>query len=71
MTRLLVLGLVGAGAFLVARARRGPREWPEAGREELERLKSRLREAIEAGKRAAARREAEVQREIDEAVERR
>jgi hypothetical protein len=69
--RLVLLGLAGAGAFLIARAGRDPRGWPDAAREELERLKAHLREAIEAGKRAAARREAEVQREIDEAVERR
>ena len=65
--RLLALAAGAAAVWALTRAPRDPRRWPEAARGELERLKEQGKEAFEAGKRAAARRQDEVQREIDEA----
>ncbi|MEW6581153.1 MAG: hypothetical protein AB1416_00120 [Actinomycetota bacterium] len=71
MTRL-VLGLgiaaAGAAAWLVARGHRDPRRWPQALASEGALLRRQLGEAVAAGKRAAARREQEIEREMAEAT---
>ena len=67
--------LVGAGlavgaaaAYLVARGHTDPTTWPEAAKGEVDLLKKNLNEALAAGRRAAARREDEIDREITEAA---
>jgi hypothetical protein len=61
-----VVALAGAGVavWLIAQGHRDPREWPGQLAEEWARLRSAAKEAIAAGKRAAARREAEIDREL-------
>jgi hypothetical protein len=65
--RLWVIAAAGAGVWLLRNAPTDPRQWPGAARAEAGRLRGQAKEAFEAGKRASARRQDEVQREIDEA----
>jgi hypothetical protein len=61
MKSILVLTALGVGAYLWLG---DPRGWPAALAEQREKLPEQFREALEAGKRAAARREAEVQADL-------
>ena len=61
MKAILVLAALGAGAWYYLG---DPRGWPEAVAELREEIPAQLREAVEAGKRAAARREREVEEEL-------
>lgn len=66
--RLALLAVAGVGIWALRRAPTDPRRWPSAAKDEAARLKAQGKEALEAGKRAAARRQEQVQREIDEAA---
>jgi hypothetical protein len=63
---ILILAALGVGAYYWLG---DPRGWPQALAEQRERLPAQLREAVEAGRRAAARREAEVERDLAAALE--
>lgn len=65
--RLMVIGAAAASVWLLRSAPKDPRDWPDAAKSEAMRIKGHASEAIEAGKRAAIRRQEEVQREIDAA----
>lgn len=64
MGKLAILAAVGVGVLLWAKAPVDPREWPGALSAELAKLKTHGREALAAGKRAQAAREAEFDREM-------
>ncbi|MDX6556048.1 MAG: hypothetical protein QOD86_2243 [Miltoncostaeaceae bacterium] len=66
MKAILILAALGVGAYLWLG---DPRGWPQALAEQRERLPEQIREAVEAGKRAAARREEQVQAELAAALE--
>ncbi len=61
MKAILILAALGVGAYLWLG---DPRGWPAALAEQREKLPEQFREALEAGRRAAARREAEVTAEL-------
>jgi hypothetical protein len=62
--RALALGAVGVGVWLWARGYRDVRRWPADLSVEAARVREAALEALEAGRRAAARREAEIDREL-------
>lgn len=64
--RLLLLVAVIA-AWMSRNISTDPREWPAGLKRECDRLRADGAESVAAGKRAAARRAEQVQREIDEA----
>lgn len=66
MLKLLAIVAIGVGVawYLLG----DPRNWPRAVAAERERLPAQLKEALEAGKRAATRREQEVQAELADAL---
>jgi hypothetical protein len=69
VTRIVIgagMAAAGAAAWLVSRGHRDPRHWPQAAKEEVAILRRNLDEALAAGRRAAARREEEIEREIAE-----
>jgi len=64
--KLVVWVAVGAAAYwALPRLPPSPRDWPEAAVEEVARLRGHLGEAVEAGKRAAAAKERELEAELD------
>ncbi len=64
--RLLAWVAVGAVAYwAITRLGPDPKAWPDAAVEEVGRLKARLQEAAEAGKRAAAAKEEELIAELE------
>ena len=66
--RLAILGgAVALGKWLLKTVPPNPRDWPDAAKGEAQRIKEQAAEAVAAGKRAAERRQDEVQREIDAA----
>jgi hypothetical protein len=60
----LAVAAGAAAAWLVSRGHGDPRRWPQALAEEAVRLKDALAEAVAAGRRAAALREQEIDREL-------
>lgn len=62
MRKLLVVAAIGVGVawYLLG----DPRQWPQALATERRRLPEQLKEAMEAGKRAATRREQEIGTEL-------
>ena len=67
MIRAALLVAAGAGAWMWIRGHRNPREWPGEAAAEFARLRDDLRAAVDVGKRAAARREEEIDRDLEEA----
>lgn len=61
MKALIVLAALGAGAWYLFG---NPKGWPDVVKLERERLPAQLREALQAGKDAAARREREIVDEL-------
>jgi hypothetical protein len=65
-----LLAWVAAGAvayWAITRLGPDPKEWPDAAVDEIGRIKGRLKEAAEAGKRAAADKEQELLDELERA----
>lgn len=66
--KLLAWVAVGAVAYwAITRLGPNPKEWPDAAVDEIGRIKERLKEAAEAGKRAAADKEQELLDELERA----
>ena len=65
MIGALAVVAVGVGAWLWSRGHRNPREWPADLSVEATQVREAAKEAVEAGRRAAARREAEIDRELE------
>ena len=64
--KLLAWVAVGAVAYwAITRLGPDPKEWPDAAVDEIGRIKGRLKEATEAGKRAAADKEQELLDELE------
>ena len=72
MPRLLKLGIVaGVLGWLGSIGALDPRLWADTVKREKERIPAQIKEALAAGKRAAAQAEADLDREVKEAFERR
>lgn len=72
MTRILRIGVIaGVIGWLASIGALDPKLWAETLQRERERLPGQLKEAMAAGKRAAAQAEADLDREVREAFERR
>jgi len=67
MIRVVLAAAAGAGVWLWARGHRNPREWPGELAAEVARLRADIVAAADVGARAAARREAEIDRDLEEA----
>jgi hypothetical protein len=67
MLRVLVVLGAAATAWMIVRGHRDPRRWPAEAMEEWARVRGAAAEAIAAGKRAAARRETELDVELERA----
>jgi hypothetical protein len=63
----VALGLAGAAAWLIARGHKDPRQWPKAFAEEAEHLRRAVSEASTAGRRAAAEKEREIEKDLADA----
>lgn len=62
--KLRTLALLGAAGWLYSQGPRDPREWGAFLGEHLALAKDQAREAVEAGKQAAVRREAQLDAEV-------
>ncbi len=72
MPRLVKLGIVaGVVGWLGSIGALDPRLWADTVKREKERIPAQIKEALAAGKRAAAQAEADLDREVKEAFERR
>jgi hypothetical protein len=72
MARVLRIGVIaGVIGWLASIGALDPKLWADVFARERERLPGQLREALDAGKRAAAQAEADLDREVREAFERR
>jgi hypothetical protein len=72
MARILRIGVIaGVIGWLASIGALDPKLWAETYQRERERLPGQLKEAMAAGKRAAAQAEADLDREVREAFERR
>jgi prephenate dehydrogenase len=72
MPRLVKLGIVaGVIGWLGSIGALDPRLWVDTVKREKERIPEQIKEALAAGKRAAAQAEADLDREVKEAFERR
>jgi hypothetical protein len=72
MGRILQLGVVaGVVGWLHSIGALDPKLWAHHVKRERERVPDQLKEALEAGKRAAAKAEEDLDREVREAFERR
>jgi hypothetical protein len=72
MRRILRIGVVaGVIGWLASIGALDPKLWAATFTREKERLPGQLKEAVAAGKRAAAQAEADLDREVREAFERR
>jgi prephenate dehydrogenase len=72
MPRLLKLGIAaGVVGWLGSIGALDPRLWADTVKREKERIPAQIKEALAAGKRAAAQAEADLDREVKEAFERR
>jgi prephenate dehydrogenase len=72
MPRLVKLGIVaGVIGWLGSIGALDPRLWADTVKREKERIPEQIKEALAAGKRAAAQAEADLDREVKEAFERR
>jgi hypothetical protein len=67
---VVLLAAAGAGAWLWARGHRDPRQWPGELSAEWARLRGDVTAAAEAGRRAAARRESQIDQDLEEAARR-
>ena len=71
MLRLLKLGIAaGVLGWLGSIGALDPRLWADTVKREKERIPEQIKEALAAGKRAAAQAEADLDREVKEAFER-
>ena len=71
MRRILRIGIVaGVIGWLASIGALDPKLWAETFQRERERIPRQLKEAVAAGKRAAAQAEADLDREVREAFER-
>ena len=71
MPRLVKLGIVaGVVGWLGSIGALDPRLWADTVKREKERIPEQIKEALAAGKRAAAQAEADLDREVKEAFER-
>lgn len=68
MIRAALVAASGVGIWMWYRGHRDPREWPGELSAEWARLRVDLKEAADVGGRAAARREEEIDRELDAAA---
>jgi len=72
MGRLLKIGVVaGVAGWLHSIGALDPKLWAETFQRERERIPAQLKEALAAGKRAAAKAEEDLERQVKEAFERR
>jgi hypothetical protein len=72
MARLLKIGVVaGVLGWLHSIGALDPKLWADTVKRERERLPEQIKEAVGAGRRAAAQAEADLDREVKEAFERR
>ena len=72
MGTLVKLGIVaGVVGWLHSSGALDPRLWADTVKREKERIPAQIKEALAAGKRAAAQAEADLDREVKEAFERR
>jgi prephenate dehydrogenase len=72
MPRLVKLGIVaGVVGWLGSIGALDPRLWADTVKREKERIPAQIKEALAAGKRAAAQAEADLDREVKEAFEQR
>ncbi len=69
MRTLFAIVLALAGLLMVRKGGLDPREWPEVLKAECARMGEHAKVAAEAGKKAAGRREAELENEIRQAME--
>lgn len=69
MRLLFTIVLILGGLLMVRRGGTDPREWPDVLREEFARMGEHAKAAAAAGRRAADQREAEIDREMREAME--
>ena len=71
MGRLLKLGVVaGVIGWLGSIGALDPKLWADTFKREKERIPAQIKEAVAAGKRAAAKAEADLDREVKEAFDR-
>ena len=68
MRTLFMIVIALAGLLMVRKGGTDPRAWPDVLKAELARMGEHAKAAAEAGKRAASRREAELEREIEDAM---
>ena len=72
MGRLVKLGVVaGVIGWLGSIGALDPKLWADTFKREKERIPAQIKEAVAAGKRAAAKAEADLDREVKEAFDRR
>jgi hypothetical protein len=65
--RVIVFAAAGAAVWLAVKVSPDPRKWPAYLTEEWARVRRQGQEALAAGKRAATRREEELDRELEAA----
>lgn len=66
--RLRTVALLGFAAYIYSKGPRDPREWAAFLGEQVAILRGQLTEALEAGRRASARRQAQIDRELAEVM---
>lgn len=62
------IAALGALGYVYSKGPRDPRQWPAFLGEQFALLKDQAREATDAGKQASARRQAQLEREVAEAM---
>jgi len=67
--KLRTVAALGALGYLYSRLPRDPHEWPAYAGEQYAVLREQVEEAVEAGKRASDRRMAQLDREVEEALQ--
>jgi len=66
--RLRTVAVVGVVAYIYTKGPRDPREWVAFLGEQVAVLRDQLEEAVQAGRRASARRQEQIDRELAEAM---
>ncbi|HWH14214.1 MAG TPA: hypothetical protein VNT51_05670 [Miltoncostaeaceae bacterium] len=66
--RLRTLAVLGVAAYIYSKGPRDPREWVAFLGEQAAVLREQITEAVEAGRRASARRQEQIDRELAQAM---